>query len=101
MNNAQNEEKSGGEWIEHDGRDRPVPPQTIVEVRLRNGEVIKPVLAELWGRGEEDCSNWNHKYFSEYSIVAYRVVFRQRLLRRRGMFRSDRPLRKRGALTRE
>lgn len=59
-------------WIQHDGSPCPLPPGTIVEVRLRNGEQHK-------GRAlsEELCMGWDQwvdDYYPELTIAAYRRV---------------------------
>ena len=52
-------------WIKWNGGDRPVPPDTLVEVRLRNGDVMNQRLAYEW--------QWNHLDVIS-DIVEYRTV---------------------------
>lgn len=63
-------------WIEHDGKGLPVPEDTLVLVKYRNGvgsEYGPPSRAYRWGDGEVN-SNWNHHYLSGSDIIAYKVV---------------------------
>lgn len=59
------------EWIEHDGGDRPVPGDTLVYVKFRNGFddtlCAKPVKARWW-----NGTNWSDA--GPFGIVAYKVV---------------------------
>jgi hypothetical protein len=66
------------EWIEHDGKGIPVPANTEVEVRFRDGDpvgTLEPKLAWTWGENSID-SNWVHhpKLPSRDDIVAYRII---------------------------
>ena len=53
-------------WIEWNGGDRPIPADTLVEVRLRDLEL----KAE---RGEAVEFDWHHEIMDD-DIIAYRVV---------------------------
>jgi len=64
------------DWIEHDGKGLPVPGDTLVLVKYRNGVGTgsrPPSRAYRWGHGEVD-SNWNHEYPTGSDIIAYKVV---------------------------
>ena len=57
-----------GPWIKWDGGKRPVPPETMVEVKLRS-----------WDYGTVRCANkylWCHRYGGA-DIVEYRTVTEQ------------------------
>ena len=54
-----------GPSIKWDGGECPVPLDTKVEVTLRNGKVLEPVLAFCYG--------WNH-FYQGGDIVEYRTV---------------------------
>ena len=54
-----------GPWIKWHGGERPVPPDTLVEVRLRNVERGKPVAAGAY--------DWQHSD-EDSDIVEYRIV---------------------------
>lgn len=56
-----------GEWIEWAGGERPVPPETKVEVRFRCGKEDDFYTAGVW---EWDWDRGN----TQYDIVAYRVI---------------------------
>lgn len=64
------------EWIKHDGKDMPVPGDTMVFVRLRGGfEDHGAVKASYWHHDEPAASNWCHVDSErDYDIVAYRVA---------------------------
>lgn len=56
------------DWIKWTGGDRPVPPDTTVEVKFRNGNNSADVRAKIW--------SWTHRD-DEYNggdIIAYRLV---------------------------
>lgn len=62
-------------WVEHDGKDMPVPASTLVDVRFPDGHVTKHQLASYWhGRGESE-SSWIVPSYGNLGtrIVAYRV----------------------------
>lgn len=63
---------SGGEWIDWAGGECPVPPETIVEVKFRDGDETGPYNARLWGVHGK-LSNWDHAG-EDYDIIAYRIV---------------------------
>lgn len=66
------------EWIEHDGKGLPVPEDTLVLVKYRNGingEDIRPQRAYKWGAGGV-WSNWNHAVPCGSDIIAYKVIER-------------------------
>lgn len=56
------------EWIEWKGGHRPVSPNTMVEVRLRDGEL----KAEI---GEAVEFDWQHEIMDD-DIIAYRIIWR-------------------------
>lgn len=65
------------DWIEHDGGDMPVPGDTLVYVKFRDGtddvQCRKPVSAGWWDSyGAPDVSNWSSPEAA--GIVAYKVV---------------------------
>lgn len=64
-------------WIEHDGSGMPIPGNTLVYVRLKNGFddsfCEKPWRAHTWHDPEPLHSNW-HAEAGNDQIVAYRVV---------------------------
>lgn len=67
------------EWIKWDGGERPVPPETIVEVELRSGDKIGSsgaLTAQDWDRSPDfpdDPPQWEHHGFPD-DIIAYRVL---------------------------
>lgn len=53
-------------WVEHDGAAAcPVPDNTVVDIKFRNGEVESNTKARVWSWGASG---------GPYEIVAYRVV---------------------------
>lgn len=70
-----------GEWIEHDGMGLPVPVGTMVQVKLRNGEIEGPFGAGTIHPGHyqivPEWSKWHwampscRAYFD--GIIAYRL----------------------------
>ncbi len=68
------------EWIEHDGKGMPVPDDTLVLCRFRDGtdeeqKGSPPVRASYWHDDYLDYSNWFHAPRPcGAEIVAYRVV---------------------------
>jgi hypothetical protein len=53
------------DWIKWDGGECPVPPDTLVDIRIRDGyEAIGEDVAKGW--------NWKH-HMLRNDIVAYRV----------------------------
>lgn len=72
-------------WIEHDGSEMPVHPDTVVQVKLRDLEIVSgltPSLASAYGpQGDDDDSepegygvDWWVHHNDWYDIVAYRIV---------------------------
>jgi hypothetical protein len=69
------------EWIEHDGESMPVPGETMVLVRHRDGtdeeeRDFAPSRADYWlfGTMFNDSSNWSHTDPCDADIVAYKIV---------------------------
>lgn len=69
------------EWVEHDGKSMPVPGETLVLVRHRDGvdeaqRGYPPRRADFWLFGEEfnDMSNWSHDLPASGDIVAYKIM---------------------------
>ncbi|QIG68702.1 hypothetical protein EVB67_052 [Rhizobium phage RHph_TM3_3_14B] len=63
-------------WIEWDGDNGlgPVPPETEVVVRVRDGYEHQSMTAGFWaGDGSRAESNWLRSG-EDYDIIAYRVV---------------------------
>lgn len=65
-------------WIEHDGKSMPVPGDTFVYVKFRDGTDdfgSNPWTANKWG-GNEEQSNWIHNQGKNSSseIIAYMIV---------------------------
>lgn len=54
-----------GPWIKWDGGECPVPPKTLVKIKLRSGHVTGPVFAV-------NCMWEHHNYHAD--IVEYRTV---------------------------
>ena len=61
-------EKIYGPWIEWRGGKCPVPLDTKVEVKLRNGKVLEPAYAF--------CYKWDH-FYQGGDIVEYRTITEQ------------------------
>ena len=64
-------EKIYGPWIKWNGGECPVPTDTIVEIELRNGDVLRSCLAS--------CYRWDH-HGSRGDIVGYQVVVDSEIL---------------------
>jgi len=70
----------GLDWIDHDGGSCPLPPETLVQVRFRDGmySVQQPgATAGYWdGYGSACGSCWQHDLGGPdgSDIVAYRVL---------------------------
>lgn len=56
-------------WIEWHGGECPVEPETIVRIRLRDGQESLNSTARFWADGPQDW--WKHQ---GHDIIAYRVV---------------------------
>ena len=56
-----------GPWIDWNGGKRPVPPDTAVQARRRNGSVVEARAVDLY---------WLH-ISSKYDIVSYRTITEQ------------------------
>jgi len=54
------------DWIDWNGGECPVDPDTTVDVEFANGEAYSGSIAEAW--------DWSRKIPREDLIVAYRVV---------------------------
>lgn len=62
------------EWIEHSGDGMPVPGDTRVEVRFRDGDILTGTAA-LWNSEGDDGTNWRFlKSDPDFDIVAYRII---------------------------
>lgn len=64
-------EKIYGHWIKWGGGECPVPPKTLVKIKLRSGKVLEPRLAYRY--------RWKH-IDSNGDIVEYRTVTEQPVL---------------------
>ena len=53
-------------WLEHDGNGCPVAPETIVDIKIRNGNICEGSQAGVW--------YWPHSDIQLGDIIAYRVV---------------------------
>lgn len=61
-------------WIEHDGKGMPVPADTRVELRFRDGDTMTG-NAGFWDDEGEEGSNWRFvKCDPDLDIVAYRII---------------------------
>ena len=60
--------KTYGKWIEWDGGECPVQPETLVEAKARFGVIMSHL------RAGEYC--WHH-YGNPYDIISYRTVTEQ------------------------
>jgi hypothetical protein len=67
-------QQSENEWIEWAGGECPVPADTRVCVRFRDGETQGPVMACAYA--DPELSNWAHVDSDPLAddIIAYRVV---------------------------
>jgi hypothetical protein len=62
------------EWIEHDGGGMPVPGDTHVEVKFRDGDILTG-QAGYWDSEGDDGTNWRFvKSDPDFDIVAYRII---------------------------
>ena len=57
-----------GGWIPHGGGDCPFPDKKIVEVKLRNGRTIGPIVSVcfFW--------SWALDPKEEFNVMAYRII---------------------------
>lgn len=62
-----------GEWIEWEGGECPVNPDTRVEVKFRDGGREGSTPASYWADGGDVFNCWKHADTSS-DIIAYRVV---------------------------
>ena len=73
-------EKIYGPWIKWDGGERPVPPDTMVKIKLRSGHVTGPVFAA-------HCE-WKHNNYHadivEYCVTASELDAAEQMLRANG-----------------
>ena len=58
------------EWIEHKGNEMPVPEETFVDVKCRDGRKFYRVKALLF--------IWKPTTLSKFDIVAYRICDREK-----------------------
>ncbi|ARR53462.1 hypothetical protein HY78_08510 [Rhizorhabdus wittichii DC-6] len=71
--NAQTKIVAADGWIAHDGGECPLPYETLIHVRFRNGiEDRKAHFAGFWATGLRDA--WRHQGPRDWHIVAYRLV---------------------------
>lgn len=62
------------EWIEHDGKGMPVPGDTQVELRFRDGDT-RTGTAGFWDDGGDDGTQWRFLASDpDFDIVAYRII---------------------------
>lgn len=55
------------EWIEWEGGECPVDPDTRVDIKFNNGKTNNALTAEFWV--------WEHLGFdAPYDIIAYRII---------------------------
>jgi hypothetical protein len=59
-------------WIEWHGGNCPVAPETIVDLRFRDGVVCTFESAGFWSSHNPANCNWHHS--DDRDIVAYRIV---------------------------
>ena len=73
-------EKIYGPWIKWDGCECPVPPKTLVKIKLRSGHVTGPVFAVncVWARHN------HHTDIVEYCVTASDLDAAEKLLRENG-----------------
>ena len=73
-------EKIYGPWIKWDGGERPVPPETMVKIKLRSGHVTGPVFAAHceWKRHN------HHADIVEYCVTASELDAAEQMLRANG-----------------
>ena len=73
-------EKIYGPWIKWDGGECPVPPETMVKIKLRSGHVTGPVFAAHceWKRHN------HHADIVEYCVTASELDAAEQMLRANG-----------------
>lgn len=64
-----------GDWIEWNGGECPVAPQTLVEVRFRDAAMDHPNSwrASFWSDSDPSKDCWLHDN-NRADIIAYRIV---------------------------
>ena len=69
-----------GPWIKWDGCECPVPPKTLVKIKLRSGHVTGPVFAVncVWERHN------HHTDIVEYCVTASEIDAAEQMLRANG-----------------
>ena len=69
-----------GPWIKWAGGERPVPPETMVKIKLRSGHVTGPVFAAhcVWERHN------HHTDIVEYCVTASELDAAEQMLRANG-----------------
>ena len=69
-----------GPWIKWNGGERPVPPETMVKIKLRSGHVTGPVFAAHceWKRHN------HHADIVEYCVTASELDAAEQMLRANG-----------------
>lgn len=61
-------------WIAWGGGEMPVDGDTLVEIRLRNGEMAGSMFAKFW-EGPRGSNWWRHESADHANdIIAYRMV---------------------------
>lgn len=57
-----------GGWIPHKGGDCPLPGRKIVEIKLRNGQIIGPITSAgfFWP--------WVLDWSEDLNVMAYRII---------------------------
>ncbi|MBP7456920.1 MAG: hypothetical protein KA804_11755, partial [Ottowia sp.] len=72
--------KTYGPWIKWAGGERPVPPETMVKIKLRSGHVTGPVFAVncVWERHN------HHTDIVEYCVTASELDAAEQMLRANG-----------------
>ena len=73
-------EKIYGPWIKWNGGECPVPPETMVKIKLRSGHVTGPVFAVncVWERHN------HHTDIVEYCVTASEIDAAEQMLRANG-----------------
>lgn len=62
------------EWIEHDGKGMPVPAETRVELRFRDGDT-RFGAAGTWDSDGDEGTQWRFLASDpDFDIVAYRIL---------------------------
>ena len=74
------DEKIYGPWIKWGGGECPVPPETMVKIKLRSGHVTGPVFAVncVWERHN------HHTDIVEYCVTASEIDAAEQMLRANG-----------------